>query len=137
MNANRHPYSLRNFLRAQLREPGTTKGGRTRINLMLAAVETLDEMTYEWHSRVTATIDIKMAGRKLSESDQLLLGYSHGGMADKLLRQIFILKTPYLKACRPVNAACELTEVLSLLWYRAIFGEDPNPKAMQEAKVLV
>jgi hypothetical protein len=82
MNANRHPYSLRNFLRAQLKEPGTTKGGRTRI-------------------------------------------------------QIFILKTPYLKAYRPVKAACELTEVFSLLWYRAIFGEDPKPKAMQEAKALV
>lgn len=235
MNANRHPYSLRNFLRAQLKEPGMTKGGRTRINLMLATVETLDDMTYqemritdicsgagvshglfyhhfpdkraiteavmdafmdlmitrigetkdlpepyaklfvanhhyiemyrrnagvlrvllsntedlpdmksriskmtyEWHSRVAATIDEKMAGRKLSENDQLLVGYSLGGMADELLRQIFVLKTPYLKAYRPVKATCDLTEVLSLLWYRAIFGENPKPKAMQEAKALV
>ena len=71
------------------------------------------------------------------DCDLLLVGYSLGGLADELLRQIFILKTPYLKAYRPVKAACELTEILSLLWYRAIFSDDPEPKAMQEAKALV
>jgi len=235
MNANQHPFSLRKFLLSQLKESGTTKGARTRIKLMLAAVETLDDvtyqemrvtdictgagvshglfyhhfpdkqaiseavmdafmdliltrigetkdlpdpydklfianhhyiemyrrnagvlrvllantedlpemksrlskMTYEWHSKVAATIEDNLAGIKLSQSDQLLVGYSLGGMADELLRQIFILKSPYLKAYRALKAAPDLTEILSVLWYRAIFGRDPEPKSMKEARSLV
>jgi len=235
MNTYQHPFSLRKYLTAELKEPGTTKGARTRIKLLLAAVETLDNMTYQdmritdicqgagvshglfyhhfldkqtiteavmkafmdlvltrigetkglsdpyaklfianhhyiemyrrntgllrvllantedlpemksrlskiafdWHSKIASTIGNELAGRKLSENDQLLIGYSLGGMADELLRQVFILKTGYLKEYRLVRATPDLTETLSVLWYRAIFSQDPDQEAMKQARLLV
>ncbi len=114
------------------------------LRVLLSNTEDLPEMksrlstiTHDWHSRVAAIIEGDMAGREMAEADRLLVGYSLGGMADELLRQVFILKTPFLKRFRAQKAAPELSEILSILWYRSIFGHDPDPQAMKEARLLI
>ncbi|MGD9265395.1 MAG: TetR/AcrR family transcriptional regulator [Lysobacterales bacterium] len=114
------------------------------LRVLLSNTESLPEMkvklsriSLQWHSKIATSLSDRMGSRKLSQKDQLLIGYSLGGMADELLRQVFILRSPNLNEFRPLKAAADLTEILSILWYRAIFGTDPDQIAMKEARSLI
>jgi AcrR family transcriptional regulator len=114
------------------------------LRVMLSNTEELPEMkaklskiSLQWHSKIASSLKDRMGSRKLDSKDQLLIGYSLGGMADELLRQVFILRSPHLKKFRPQKAAADLTELLSILWFRAIFGTDPDQLAMKKAHSLI
>jgi AcrR family transcriptional regulator len=77
-----------------------------------------------WHRRIANGIRIAQHQNKslLPEAD--LVAYTLGGMVDQICRQIFVQKNPF--AARLVKDNLKLAEAVSILWYRAVYGRDPN-----------
>jgi AcrR family transcriptional regulator len=77
-----------------------------------------------WHRRIAKGISVgqQPSNSLLPEAD--FVAYTLGGMVDQICRQIFVQKNPF--ASRLVKDSLQLTEAVSILWYRAVFGSDPT-----------
>ena len=72
----------------------------------------------------------------LSEEERLLLGYALGGMADDLLGQLYAIRNPDLKAPKSRDERRRVCELLSILWYRAVYGKSPSKAMIVAAREL-
>lgn len=82
-----------------------------------------NDLVHKWHLRMSRAIGSVggLGGDK--DKTRLIFGYSLGGMIDQVCRQRFVQQSPQLMRIAPENE--RLAEVLSVIWYRAAFGEDP------------
>lgn len=72
----------------------------------------------------------------LTEQERLLLGYTLGGMADDLLGQLYAIKNPDLKVPKTRMDRRRLCELLSILWYRAVYARQPAADVVTAAREL-
>ncbi|RLA01125.1 MAG: hypothetical protein DRQ47_08520 [Gammaproteobacteria bacterium] len=96
-------------------------------------IDKYNELALIWHERVAKALPNDLAGLKVSEDEKLFIAYSLGGMLDELLRQINILKNPNLKAFENTKDITQITQLLSILWYRAVYGKDPSQQSQKLA----
>jgi AcrR family transcriptional regulator len=100
-----------------------------------AAKNAVQDMNNAWNRRVGQSIkgDFKPP---LTGQERVLLGHALGGMADDLLGQIYAIKNPDLKAPRTRTERRRLCELLSILWYRAVYARHPDPDVVAAAREL-
>lgn len=97
--------------------------------------DALRQITNAWNRRIGESIkgDFDPA---LSEEERLLLGYTLGGMADDLLGQLYAIRNPDLKAPKTKAERRRICELLSILWYRAVYAKTPSKKMIVAAREL-
>jgi AcrR family transcriptional regulator len=100
-----------------------------------AAKSVHQEVTNAWNRRVGQSIKGEF-DPPLTEQERLLLGYGLGGMADDLLGQLYAIKNPDLKVPRTKTERRRLCELLSILWYRAVYAKNPDPDVVAAAREL-
>ncbi len=96
-------------------------------------IDKYNDLARIWHERVAKALPDNLAGQKLDNDEKLFVAYSLGGMLDELLRQINILKNPNLKAFENTKDIKQITQLLSILWHRAVYGEDPSQESQKSA----
>jgi len=96
-------------------------------------IDKYNDLARIWHERVAKALPDSLAGQKIDDDEKLFVAYSLGGMLDELLRQINILKNPNLKAFENTKNIAQITQLLSILWYRAVYGEDPSKESQKLA----
>ena len=72
----------------------------------------------------------------LSRNERLLLGYALGGMADDLLGQFYAIRNPDLKVPKAEAERRRVCELLSILWYRAVYAKEPSMEMVVAAREL-
>jgi len=89
----------------------------------------------EWLARVEAAMERRLGSGRTEERARVIVTYAMSWMIDGILLSNLILDHPRLQ--RSVNSPEQLAEMLSVLWYRAVFGRDPNPERLEHAKPLL
>jgi len=96
-------------------------------------IDKYNELALIWHERVAKALPDDLAGNSLNNDEKLFVAYSLGGMLDELLRQINILKNPNLTVFIGTKDIAQVTQLLSILWYRSVYGEDPSQESQKTA----
>jgi AcrR family transcriptional regulator len=96
--------------------------------LRTAAIETLNR----WHDRVARSAPGSIAGRTLDETDKRFVAHLVGGMLDSVMMQIFVTENPILHDWR--DARADMSELCALIWYRSMYGQDPDPASVREGR---
>jgi TetR/AcrR family transcriptional regulator, ethionamide resistance regulator len=97
--------------------------------------DALRQITNAWNRRIGQSIKGTF-DPPLSEEERLLLGYALGGMADDLLGQLYAIRNPDLKAPKSRDERRRVCELLSILWYRAVYGKSPSKTMIVAAREL-
>lgn len=95
-----------------------------------------NDIAYQWHLRIANGVKHSFGGKKLVKNEKLLVAYSLGGMLDEILRNINILNNFHLKDFKTDEGRINMAEVLSIIWYRAMRGQDPKTSSMKRAKAF-
>ncbi len=90
-----------------------------------------NDLALTWHARVAKALPDTLAGKSINDDDKLFVAYSLGGMLDEVLRQINILKNPNLNTFKKSKNIAQITRLLSVLWYRGVYGKDPSPESQE------
>lgn len=97
-----------------------------------------EQLNVEWYEHVTATI-LPTARRGGAEHNAVRLAvHALGGMMDDLVRTTLLAPGPQVRRLVNDTAPTDeaLAEFLSVLWYRALFGRDPEPLRQQASRTL-
>src|SRR5690606_24898144 len=97
--------------------------------------DALRQITNAWNRRIGQSIKGTF-DPPLSEEERLLLGYALGGMADDLLGQLYASRNPDLKAPKSRDERRRVCALLSILWYRAVYGKSPSKTMIVAAREL-
>jgi AcrR family transcriptional regulator len=97
--------------------------------------DALRQITNAWNRRIGKSITGDF-DPPLSDEERLLLGYTLGGMADDLLGQLYAIRNPDLKAPKTRTERRRMCELLSILWYRAVYAKSPSKKMILAAREL-
>lgn len=100
-----------------------------------AAMSAVQDMNNAWNRRVGQSIKGEF-DPPLTEQERVLLGHTLGGMADDLLGQLYAIKNPDLKVPKTKAERRRLCELLSILWYRAVYSRPPDPNVVAAAREL-
>lgn len=105
--------------------------GLTRCVLQMSELEPeFATFVHSTSSRIYArTVGAITKRTRLPSSPVLLLTVNAlGSMMDDLIRRLFIMQDPYLVACisEMKMSTEDLAKHLTIIWHRAIFGEDPS-----------
>ena len=84
-----------------------------------------------WNDRLAELIPVRIGGKRFTKEDKHAMGIVLGGMLDDSIRQFYLVKDP-IAHCKPKK----LAEIITILRYRAIFGEDPSPGSVKRARLL-
>jgi hypothetical protein len=83
--------------------------------------------SHDWYRRIADSVVRRFPNAAPERSTIELVIYAAGGMIDELTRKLFAARAPdvvrLVGAVAPTDAA--LAELLSVLWYRALYGANP------------
>lgn len=96
---------------------------------------TLRQLNNAWNRRIGESIRGDF-DPPLSKEERLLLGYTLGGMADDLLGQFYAIRNPDLKVPENNTEQRRICELLSILWYRAVYAKAPSKRMIVAAREL-
>lgn len=88
------------------------------------------------HSRIGSSLR-PPEGLTLTPQDRLVAGYMLGGMADEILRQVFLLENADLAHTQDNDQLPQLCTLLSIMWYRAAHGKDPSMQEIESCQGLL
>lgn len=97
--------------------------------------DALRQINKAWNRRIGDSIKGDF-DPPLSEDERMLLGYTLGGMTDDLLGQFYAIRNPDLKAPKSDAERRRLCELLSILWYRAVYAKSPPKASVVAAREL-
>ncbi|TGT35742.1 TetR/AcrR family transcriptional regulator [Mesorhizobium sp. M8A.F.Ca.ET.165.01.1.1] len=86
-------------------------------------------------SRIFADGMTRRQNKKIERELLQLVGYGLAAMVDELLRLIYVVKDPRLVALVASND--HAAEILSVLWYRAVYAQDPPAERLRFANNLL
>jgi AcrR family transcriptional regulator len=88
-----------------------------------------DNINHRWSQTVLYDFQRRATPRqrRMSRPAMTMMARSAIAMADELLREIYLHNSASLNAMRQDEK--QLVELLSLAWFRVIYGADPPPKA--------
>jgi len=118
---------------------------RSNIGLMRCSRQLCDEYpefdelqmknNAAWYRRVAAAISRQAATTERARAEAFGVAYALGGMVDEMLHNVFVREDPALTHFR--RAPAKLVTVLSILWYRAAFAENPRAEEVNGAHPLL
>jgi AcrR family transcriptional regulator len=117
---------------------------RRNAGLMRAMLPLSDELPsfrdfwndtmHRWHTRIAKSLVVHQEKNDLVVGSANLFAYALGGMIDQLCQQLYMQQSPHLK--KLVTDTRRLTEVISIIWFRAAYGRDPTEAQMSAARRL-
>jgi AcrR family transcriptional regulator len=115
----------------------TYRQNRGLMRIILSDAEQLSEISVyhaeilsKWHLRLAKSIEGSFGGAPLNERKRLLVAFSIGGMMDEILRQAFVVENKFV--AKSFASTFELTETISVLWHRAVYGRDPEAASVRK-----
>jgi TetR/AcrR family transcriptional repressor of nem operon len=92
-----------------------------------------------WYRRIAQSVARRTRAGAHNDDVVLFAVYAVGGMVDQLLRDLFVLRNPALEELRARLAPTsrELSELLSILWYRALYGANPSSASIERGNRLL
>lgn len=97
--------------------------------------DAMRKITNAWNRRIGESIKGEF-DPPLTDEERQLLGYTLGGMADDLLGQLFAIRNPDLRAPKNNAERRRICELLSILWYRAVYAKAPSKKMIVAAREM-
>jgi AcrR family transcriptional regulator len=85
------------------------------------------DTAHGWHERISKAVAAAPTNRGKSYQP-LVVAYALGGMIDQVCTQHFVHGLPRLRSLVQHDDA-QLAEILSRIWFRAVFGADPEEPA--------
>ncbi|MCX7174504.1 MAG: TetR/AcrR family transcriptional regulator [Proteobacteria bacterium] len=82
-----------------------------------------NKLNATWSRRVAKNIARRFPEGQLSEDFSLSIAYSLGSMVDGLINEIYVHRNSDL--CKLLKSPREVAELLSAIWYRALYMENP------------
>ena len=101
--------------------------------------ELSEQKNYEWFQRVTYALTKRFPHSQVDERSLLLVVYALGGMMDELCRKLLVARDVQLQSLVNDTAPTDeaLAELLSVMWYRALFARDPESIRHASSRALV
>jgi AcrR family transcriptional regulator len=84
------------------------------------------DTAHGWHERISRAV-AAAPENKGKGYEPLVVAYALGGMIDQVCLQHFVYGFPRLRSLVKHDDA-QLADILSRIWYRAVFGSDPEGK---------
>ena len=81
------------------------------------------EMSLEWNRRIAENLTRKFTDSFQSPDQYLALAYALSGMVDNFLYEYYVLENPLLR--ETYRTAEDVALFLTVLWYRALYLENP------------
>ena len=81
------------------------------------------EYNATWYGRVAAGLTRRAATTERAAGEAFGVAWALGGMVDEMLHNVFVREDPTLTHFR--RAPAKLVTMLSILWYRGAFAENP------------
>ncbi|MEN8162854.1 MAG: TetR/AcrR family transcriptional regulator [Acidobacteriota bacterium] len=81
------------------------------------------EYNADWYAKVAAGLARRGATTERAAGETFGVAWALGGMVDEMLHNVFVREDPSLALFR--RAPAKLVTMLSILWYRAAFAENP------------
>lgn len=90
-------------------------------------------VSYRWYRYVVSGISKHTPAIGENSAVLMLVVYGMGSMIDEVCRSLIVYPNPFFQTVLDEIAPSdeELAEFLSLLWYRCVFGEDPDATELQ------
>lgn len=105
------------------------------INIHPEALAQWSDGTLEWLSRLESAMDRRLGRGRTDEATRVMVTYAMSWMVDGVFLSILNLDHPRLREV--VSSPEQLAETLSVLWYRAVYGENPDPKQIERARPVL
>jgi len=93
------------------------------------------ELTSGWLERVESVLDRRLGSGRTDPSTRRIVTYAMSWMVDGVLLSFLTRDHPRLHEV--VQSPQELAETLSVLWYRAVYGADPDPGQLESGKKVL
>jgi TetR/AcrR family transcriptional regulator, transcriptional repressor for nem operon len=101
----------------------------------LEAAHLWSEVTRRWLTRVDAVMDRRLGKGRTDATTRTLVVHAMSWMVDGVLLSFLTRDHPRLQEV--VRSPEQLGETLSVLWYRAVYGEDPNPAQLANGRPVL
>lgn len=88
-----------------------------------------------WHKRIARSIRTHTDSGASLAIDSELLAYCLGAMIDQICRQLYVQRNSHLLGM--TRDSRHLAEVLSIAWYRATYGHDPDARQVEFCRDLL
>jgi AcrR family transcriptional regulator len=112
------------------------------IRCLIQLEDLVPEFRRQWHGRrlqwlaKIARSVARRSGRKdIAESLCMQIAYALEGMVFQYLYDVFVRRDPILS--RNAGRSAHIAELLSVLWYRAVYCEDPPADQLEHAKAVL
>ena len=93
------------------------------------------EIRARWIARIAASIAKRSEKPGIDEETRIRVAYILECMVFQHLYDVFVRREPRLG--RMAGSADEIAELVSVLWYRAIYCENPSPEEISHARKLL
>jgi AcrR family transcriptional regulator len=93
------------------------------------------ELTSGWLERVEAVLDRRLGSGRTDPLTRRVVTYAMSWMVDGVLLSFLTRDHPRLQEA--VQSPEQLAETLSVLWYRAVYGADPDPEQLESGKKVL
>jgi AcrR family transcriptional regulator len=93
------------------------------------------ELTSGWLERVEALMDRRLGSGRTDASTRRVVTYAMSWMVDGVFLSFLTREHPRFQEA--VQSPEQLAETLSVLWYRAVYGTDPDPEQLESGKKVL
>jgi AcrR family transcriptional regulator len=93
------------------------------------------ERRLHWLARIARSIARRSGHPEIADSTCMQIAYALEGLVFQYLYDVFVRQEPILK--RNAGSAQQIAELLSVLWYRAVYCENPPAEQIVHAKAAL
>ena len=93
------------------------------------------ERRLQWLARVARSIARRSGHPEIADGMGVQIAYALEGLVFQYLYDVFVRQEPILK--RNAGSSQQIAELLSVLWYRAVYCENPPPDQVAHAKAAL
>jgi AcrR family transcriptional regulator len=93
------------------------------------------EARLQWLKKIARSLARRSGYPEVSETLLMQMAYALEGMVFTYLYDVFVRKEPILQ--RHAGTPEQIADLLSILWYRAVYCQDPPAEEVQHARALL
>jgi AcrR family transcriptional regulator len=123
------------YIRLAFENPGLARALLQFCHNAPEAAELWTETTRTWVTKVAGRLARRLGGGAADADTRSLVVYAMNWMVDGVLNSYIVRDDSRLQEV--VHSPEQLGETLSVLWYRAVYGEDPNAEQLESARPIL